>query len=155
MRALVTGGAGLIGCHPCEQLVARVVDRPGHTLEASLAGTERVLRAAFAEGAAVLLASSSEVDGTSVAVPLQEDADMVLGATPHARCGHACSEAVDPACANRRIPDTEPYEPDVEDLQRQAPDLTRLRSQLGAVPMRVLDDIIDRAVADARATPGE
>jgi len=323
VRALVTGGAGLIGSHLCEHLLARgsdvvviddlssgrrenlrgvegnagfrfvgasifdeaalagaiagcgevyhlaaavgvrmIVDRPVHTLETNIAGTERVLRAALAEGAAVLLASSSEVYGKSVAVPFQEDADMVLGATTRARWGYACSKAVDefmalafarelglqvvvtrlfntvgarqtgrygmvlprlvrqclgggpmvvygdgsqtrcfadagdvssilmrllgtpeargrvvnvghdhevsimalaervrqrvdPACAIHRIPYTEAYGPDFEDLQRRVPDLTRLRGLLGAVPMRDLDEIIDRAVAYARATPGE
>ena len=48
---------------------------------------------------------------------------------------------------------TEAYGPDFEDLQRRVPDLTRLRGLLGAVPMRDLDEIIDRAVAYARATP--
>lgn len=321
MRALVTGGAGLIGSHLCEHLVARgdevvviddltsgrrenlaavesspgfrfveasifdesalagaiagcgevyhlaaavgvrmIVDRPVHTLETNIAGTERVLRAALAAGAPVLLASSSEVYGKSVSVPFREDADMVLGATTRARWGYACSKAVDefmalafarelglqvviarlfntvgarqtgrygmvlprlvrqclaggpmvvygdgsqtrcfadawdvsavfprllghpgararvfnvgndrevsimalaervramvdPGCEIRCVPYAEAYGPDFEDLQRRVPDLTRLRSLLGEVPMRELDAILDGVIAYARATP--
>jgi UDP-glucose 4-epimerase len=321
VRALVTGGAGLIGSHLCEHLAARgdevvviddltsgrrenlaavestpgfrfveasifdesalagaiagcgevyhlaaavgvrmIVDRPVHTLETNIAGTERVLRAALAAGAPVLLASSSEVYGKSVAVPFQEDADMVLGATTRARWGYACSKAVDefmalafarelglqvviarlfntvgarqtgrygmvlprlvrqclgggpmvvygdgsqtrcfadagdvsavfprllghpgararvfnvghdrevsimalaervrarldPGCEIRCVPYAEAYGPDFEDLQRRVPDLTRLRSLLGEVPMRGLDAILDGVIAYARSTP--
>ena len=60
---------------------------------------------------------------------------------------------VDPACAVRCVPYAEAYGPDFEDLQRRVPDLARLRELLGAVPMRGLDEIIERAVAYARATP--
>jgi UDP-glucose 4-epimerase len=156
VRALVTGGAGLIGSHLCEHLVARgdevvviddlssgrrenltalegspgfrfvgasifdegalasaiagcgevyhlaaavgvrmIIDRPVHTLETNITGTERVLRAALLAGAGVLLASSSEVYGKSVAVPFQEDADMVFGATTCTRWSYACSKAID------------------------------------------------------------
>lgn len=321
MRALVTGGAGLIGSNLCEHLLARgdevvvlddlssgrrenlravegspnlrfvhasifdesalagaiagcgevyhlaaavgvrmIVDRPVHTLETNIAGTERVLRAALAAGAPVLLASSSEVYGKSAEVPFREDADMVLGATTRARWGYACSKAVDefmalafarelglqvviarlfntvgarqvgrygmvlprlvrrclaggpmevygdgsqsrcfadagdvssilmrllgaadargrvvnvghdreitilalaervrakvdPRCEIRLVPYDEAYGPGFEDLQRRVPDLSRLRGLLGEVPMRGVDEILDRVIEHARAFP--
>lgn len=323
MRALVTGGAGLIGSNLCEQLVARgdevvalddlssgrvenlrgvlgapgfrlveasifdeaalaaavagcdevyhlaaavgvrmIVDRPVHTLETNIAGTERVLRAALARGVPVLLTSSSEVYGKSVAVPFREDADMVFGPTTCTRWSYACSKAIDefmalafarerglqvvvarlfntvgarqtgrygmvlprlvrqglgggplvvygdgaqtrcfadaadvaqilmrllrhpsarggifnvghdqevsilslaervraktsPGCALRLVPYAEAYGPGFEDLARRVPDLSRLRALLGEVPMRSLDEIIDRVVAHARTSPDE
>lgn len=323
MRALVTGGAGLIGSNLCEQLVARgdevvalddlssgrvenlrevlgapgfrlveasifdeaalaaavagcdevyhlaaavgvrmIVDRPVHTLETNIAGTERVLRAALARGVPVLLTSSSEVYGKSVAVPFREDADMVFGPTTCTRWSYACSKAidefmalafarehglqvvvarlfntvgarqtgrygmvlprfvrqclaggpivvygdgaqtrcfadaadvaqiltrllrhpaargrifnvghdreesilalagrvrakVDPACEVRCVPYAEAYGEGFEDLARRVPDLSRLRALLGEVPMRPLDDIIDRVIAHARTSPDD
>ncbi|MDP3217014.1 MAG: NAD-dependent epimerase/dehydratase family protein [Deltaproteobacteria bacterium] len=323
MRALVTGGAGLIGSNLCEQLVARgdevvalddlssgrvenlrgvlgapgfrlveasifdeaalaaavagcdevyhlaaavgvrmIVDRPVHTLETNIAGTERVLRAALAHAVPVLLTSSSEVYGKSVAVPFREDADMVFGPTTCTRWSYACSKAIDefmalafarerglqvvvarlfntvgarqtgrygmvlprlvrqglgggplvvygdgaqtrcfadaadvaqilmrllrhpsarggifnvghdqevsilslaervraktsPGCALRLVPYAEAYGPGFEDLARRVPDLSRLRALLGEVPMRSLDEIIDRVVAHARTSPDE
>ena len=321
MRALVTGGAGLIGSNLCEHLVARgdevvalddlssgrrenlavlagapgfrfvhgsifddaaladaiagcdevfhlaaavgvqmIVDRPIHTIETNVAGTERVLRAALAARLPVLLTSSSEVYGKSVAVPFSEDADMVFGATTCTRWSYACSKAideflglafarehglpvviarlfntvgarqigrygmvlprfvrqclgggpivvygdgsqtrcfadagdvaglltrlrrhpgaqgrvfnvghdqevsilalaervrakVDPRCEIRCVPYAAAYGQGFEDLQRRVPDLTRLRALLGPVPMRGLDDILDRVIAQARAAP--
>lgn len=321
MKALVTGGAGLIGSNLCEQLLAggdevvalddlssgrmenlrglvgapgfrfvrasifdataladavsgcdevyhlaaavgvrMIIDRPVHTIETNIAGTERVLRAALAARVPVLLASSSEVYGKSVAVPFREDADMVLGATTCTRWSYACSKAideflalafarelglqvviarlfntvgarqvgrygmvlprlvrqclaggpitvygdgaqtrcfadahdvaailtrlvrhpgargrvfnvghdretsvlalaervrakVDPGCEIRRVPFDEAYGPGFEDLSRRVPDLSRLRNLLGEVPMRDLDEILDRVIAHARAFP--
>ena len=156
MRALVTGGAGLIGSNLCERLVARgdevvviddlssgrrenlaalagapgfrfvqaslfdeaaladamdgcdevfhlaaavgvrmIVDRPIHTIETNIAGTDRVLRAALAARLPVLLTSSSEVYGKSVEVPFREDADMVFGPSTCTRWGYACTKAID------------------------------------------------------------
>lgn len=154
MRALVTGGAGLIGSHLTELLLARgdevvvlddfstgreenlravgdapglqvlrgdvcdpaavreavrgcaqvfhlaaavgvtmILDRPLHTLRTNVRGTEVVLDAAADEGAATLVASSSEVYGRSTRLPYREDEDLVLG--PRTRWGYACSKLLD------------------------------------------------------------
>lgn len=156
MRALLTGGAGLIGSHLAELLVARgdevvvlddlstgrrenlrdaersgrlrfvegsvcdaeavrravegcaqvfhlaaavgvrmIVERPLHTLITNVNGTETVLRAATAQGAATLVVSSSEVYGRSARIPYAEDGDLVLGPPSVARWGYACSKLHD------------------------------------------------------------
>lgn len=75
--------------------VQLIVDRPVHTIETNIHGTEVVLRTANKYGAKVLIASSSEVYGKSERVPFSEDDDSVLGATRFARWGYACSKAID------------------------------------------------------------
>jgi UDP-glucose 4-epimerase len=155
-RALVTGGAGFIGSHLCERLVAAgvsvealdnlstgsvanvdhlranplfrlivgdvcdardlaepvdradvvfhmaaavgvrlIVERPVHTIETNLAGTEAVLEAASKKKKPVLLASTSEVYGKSTALPFREDADLVLGESRRPRWAYACSKLMD------------------------------------------------------------
>jgi UDP-glucose 4-epimerase len=156
VRALVTGGAGLIGSHLTERLLAQgdevtvlddlstgqwenlravadcprlravegtifdgallreltadcdrvfhlaaavgvrmIVERPVHTIETNVAGTEQVLRVALERQLPVLITSSSEVYGKSTAVPFREDGDMVLGPTTVTRWSYACSKAID------------------------------------------------------------
>lgn len=60
---------------------------------------------------------------------------------------------VDPGCEIRRVPFDEAYGPGFEDLSRRVPDLSRLRDLLGEVPMRGLDEILNRVIAHARAFP--
>jgi len=75
--------------------VRLVVERPVHTLETNVRGTETVLEAAAREGKPVLLASSSEVYGKSAKLPFAEDDDLVLGPTVNSRWSYACSKALD------------------------------------------------------------
>jgi len=156
VKALVTGGAGFIGSHLAEQLIADdynviavdnlstgsleniksfednprfdfvegdirdaklmgtlaersdvvyhlaaavgvqlIADRPVHTIETNIRGTEVVLEACNKFKRKVLLASSSEIYGKSEAIPFHEDDDIVLGSTSFSRWSYACSKALD------------------------------------------------------------
>jgi UDP-glucose 4-epimerase len=156
MRALITGGAGFIGSHLAERLIAEghdvavlddlstgsfkniehllghprfsctidsvnneaavsraidaadmvfhlaaavgvklVCDRPVHTIETNVHGTETVLRFASRQKKLVLVASTSEVYGKGHALPFREDADLVLGAPTKTRWGYATSKLLD------------------------------------------------------------
>jgi UDP-glucose 4-epimerase len=156
VRALITGGAGFIGSHLAESLIAQghsvsvlddlstgrreniehlqshprfkctigsvmdeavlgrlieradvvfhlaaavgvrlVIEKPVHTIETNVHGTETVLRHARRHGKLVLVASTSEVYGKSDDVPFREDSDLVLGPTPKHRWAYACSKAID------------------------------------------------------------
>ena len=156
MHSLVTGGAGFIGSHLAEALLARgdrvtvvdnlstgrrenlaraskndrfvfhegtvfdepllreisadadrifhlaaavgvilIIERPVHTIETNIHGTETVLRCAADRGIPVLVASSSEVCGKGNGEPFREDDDMVLGPTSRSRWSYAASKAVD------------------------------------------------------------
>ncbi|HSV27805.1 MAG TPA: GDP-mannose 4,6-dehydratase, partial [Sedimentisphaerales bacterium] len=75
--------------------VQLIVDRPVHTIETNIHGTEVVLDAANRFGRKVLVASTSEVYGKSEAVPFREDDDMLLGSTRFSRWSYACSKAID------------------------------------------------------------
>ena len=75
--------------------VRLIVERPVHTLETNIKGTENVLACAVKKGRKVLVTSTSEVYGKSVKVPFSETDDLVFGASTTARWGYACSKAVD------------------------------------------------------------
>jgi len=75
--------------------VRLIIERPVHTIETNVHGTEIVLNAVARKGRKVVIASTSEVYGKSVHVPFREDADLVLGATVHSRWAYACSKALD------------------------------------------------------------
>ena len=75
--------------------VQLIVDRPVHTIETNIGGTETVLDIANKYGKKILIASSSEVYGKSEAVPFGEDDDIVLGSTSFSRWSYACSKAID------------------------------------------------------------
>src|SRR5690606_566644 len=71
--------------------------------------TELLLETAAKKGRKVLITSTSEVYGKSVAIPFREDGDLVLGATTRGRWSYACSKAIDEFLAiaywrERRLP---------------------------------------------------
>jgi UDP-glucose 4-epimerase len=75
--------------------VKLIVERPVHTIETNVRGTEVVLKHASTKKTLVVIASTSEVYGKSVDVPFREDSDLVLGATFKHRWAYACSKAID------------------------------------------------------------
>jgi UDP-glucose 4-epimerase len=75
--------------------VKLIVERPVHTIETNVHGTEVVLRHANKKKKLVVIASTSEVYGKTVDVPFREDADLVLGATSRHRWAYACSKMLD------------------------------------------------------------
>jgi len=88
------------GCDTIFHLAAAVgvqliVDRPVHTIETNIHGTEVVLEIANRFKKKVLLASTSEVYGKNERIPFCEDDDTVLGSTKFSRWSYACSKAID------------------------------------------------------------
>jgi UDP-glucose 4-epimerase len=75
--------------------VRLVVDRPVHTIETNVHGTESVLRRASERRKLVLVASTSEVYGKGLKLPFSEDADLVLGPPTKTRWGYATSKLLD------------------------------------------------------------
>ena len=75
--------------------VKLIAERPVHTIETNIGGTEVVLDLANKFGKKILIASSSEVYGKSEQVPFAEDDDIVLGSTIYSRWSYACSKAID------------------------------------------------------------
>jgi UDP-glucose 4-epimerase len=75
--------------------VKLIVERPVHTIETNVHGTEVILRHASKKKKLVIVASTSEVYGKSTNVPFKEDADLVMGATTRHRWAYACSKALD------------------------------------------------------------
>lgn len=152
---LVTGGAGFIGSHLCEELTRRghsvrvlddlstgnlnnlksldgnslkfirgsvtdpeivtaamegvdavfhlaaavgvqlVFERPTHTIETNIRGSEVVLEQAAKSQTRIFVASTSEVYGKGVKIPLAETDDLLLGPTTCPRWSYACSKAID------------------------------------------------------------
>jgi len=75
--------------------VKLIADKPVHTVETNIGGTEVVLNVSNKFGKKILIASSSEVYGKNEAVPFREDDDIVLGSTSMPRWSYACSKAID------------------------------------------------------------
>jgi len=75
--------------------VQLIVDRPVHTIETNIHGSEVVLEIANKFRKKVLIASTSEVYGKSEKTPFCEDDDTVLGSTRFSRWSYACSKAID------------------------------------------------------------
>lgn len=75
--------------------VRLIVEKPVHTIETNIRGTEIVLELAARKRKTVLLTSTSEVYGKSSKVPFSENDDLVLGSTTRPRWAYACSKAID------------------------------------------------------------
>jgi len=75
--------------------VRLIFERPVHTIETNIKGTEIVLERAARKGRKVFIASSSEVYGKGENVPFREEDDMILGPTTCPRWCYACSKAID------------------------------------------------------------
>jgi UDP-glucose 4-epimerase len=75
--------------------VRLVVERPIHTIETNIHETSVVLRFAAERALPILIASTSEVYGKGVRVPMREDDDVVYGSTSFSRWCYACSKAID------------------------------------------------------------
>ncbi len=75
--------------------VQLIVDRPVHTIETNIHGTEVILDLANKFGRKIVVASTSEVYGKGTKVPFSEDDDTTLGSTRFTRWSYACSKMVD------------------------------------------------------------
>lgn len=75
--------------------VKLIVQRPVHTIETNIHGSEVVLAIAHKFRTPLFIASTSEVYGKSEKVPFREDDDTVLGSTRFSRWAYACSKAID------------------------------------------------------------
>jgi UDP-glucose 4-epimerase len=75
--------------------VCLIAERPVHTIETNIHGSEVVLGVANKFGRKVLLASSSEVYGKNTKVPFGEDDDATVGSTRFTRWSYACSKMID------------------------------------------------------------
>jgi len=79
--------------------VRTILDKPLHSLETNLRGTENVLHVATAWGSPVVVASTSEVYGKNDGGALSEDSDRLLGAGEVARWWYAIAKMADEALA--------------------------------------------------------
>ncbi|MFV9504985.1 MAG: NAD-dependent epimerase/dehydratase family protein [Oscillochloridaceae bacterium umkhey_bin13] len=75
--------------------VQLIVERPVHTIETNITGTEAVLQAALRYGCRTLLASTSEVYGKGSKVPFSEEDDVLLGPTSRNRWSYAATKMID------------------------------------------------------------
>ncbi len=75
--------------------VMLIADRPVHTIETNIGGTEVVLDVVNRFGKKILIASTSEIYGKNESVPFYEEDDIVLGSTSQSRWSYACSKAID------------------------------------------------------------
>lgn len=72
-----------------------ILDRPLESLATNIRGSEIVLEAALKHGRRVLVASSSEIYGKCLEVPLREDTDCLLGSPVVTRWSYATAKAID------------------------------------------------------------
>lgn len=75
--------------------VQLIVEKPVHTIETNIMGSEIVLKTALRYGSRVMLASTSEVYGKGVKIPFNEDDDVLLGTTNKSRWAYAASKMID------------------------------------------------------------
>ena len=75
--------------------VANIIDSPVQTLENNIRGTDAILQAAALRKRKVIVTSTSEVYGKSLAAPFREEDDLLLGPTVKSRWSYAASKVVD------------------------------------------------------------
>ena len=75
--------------------VQLIVDRPVHTIETNIHGSEVMLNLANKFRRKILIASTSEVYGKNTKIPFSEEDDVTLGPTHFTRWSYACSKMVD------------------------------------------------------------
>jgi UDP-glucose 4-epimerase len=75
--------------------VQLIVDKPVHTIETNIHGSEVMLNLASKFGRKIVVASTSEVYGKNTKIPFNEDDDTTLGCTTFTRWSYACSKMVD------------------------------------------------------------
>lgn len=75
--------------------VRLIVEKPVHTIETNIRGTEIVLNLAARKKKKILITSTSEVYGKSTKIPFSEGDDLVFGSTTRPRWAYACSKAID------------------------------------------------------------
>jgi UDP-glucose 4-epimerase len=75
--------------------VKLIVDEPLRSFTTNIRGSEIVIESAFRHRRPILLASTSEIYGKNVDVPLKEDDDRVLGTPSVARWAYSTAKAVD------------------------------------------------------------
>lgn len=89
--------------------VRLIVQRPTHTLETNIRGTEVILELAARKQKRVLITSTSEVYGKRNQTPFRETDDLILGEPGKGRWSYACSKLLDEFLAvaswrEKRIP---------------------------------------------------
>lgn len=72
-----------------------VVEKPVHTIENTVRGTELVLKWANKKKKKVLFTSTSEVYGKGTRIPFNEDDDLLIGPSTIGRWSYACSKLLD------------------------------------------------------------
>ncbi len=83
-------------CHLAAAVGVRlIVEKPVHTIETNIRGTEIVLGLAARKGRKVLITSTSEIYGKNARIPFGEEDDLVFGSTTRPRWAYACSKAID------------------------------------------------------------
>ena len=75
--------------------VMNIIDSPVETILNNIWGTEAVLRAAERNRRKVIVVSTSEVYGKSLAAPFREGDDLLLGPTVKSRWSYAASKVID------------------------------------------------------------
>lgn len=75
--------------------VKLIVDRPIHTIETNILGTQVVLKNAQRFGVKTMIFSTSEVYGKRTDMPLREDDDRLVGPTTKCRWSYSASKAID------------------------------------------------------------
>jgi len=75
--------------------VYNIIEKPIHTIEVNINGTEIILKSARRYRRRLLIASTSEVYGKGIQFPFREDDDTLSGPTVRSRWSYAASKAID------------------------------------------------------------
>lgn len=89
--------------------VKLVLEKPSHSIQTNVNGSENVLHAAAIQNKLVFIASSSEVYGKSDKISFKETDDLILGSTSNLRWSYAIAKALDEClalayCHENRVP---------------------------------------------------